>query len=153
YAYVLANLISRRIPLFLVFFFQAEDGIRDSSVTGVQTCALPIFNQATLKAALDGLKSAMSDVEISGVTLARHKVSGLQKDALRGLVDAEKARLKTSAVVVAANSSPEGAATLVVSITPDLKGRLSAGNIVKELAPMVGGRGGGRPDFADAGGR
>src|SRR5436189_3133401 len=34
--------------LYFVFFFQAEDGIRDTSVTGVQTCALPIFETATL---------------------------------------------------------------------------------------------------------
>jgi alanyl-tRNA synthetase len=42
---------------------------------------------------------------------------------------------------------------MVVAVTPDLSGRIKAGQIVKELAPIVGGSGGGRPDFAEAGGR
>jgi alanyl-tRNA synthetase len=42
---------------------------------------------------------------------------------------------------------------LVVSVSKDLIGRLHAGQIVKEIAPVVGGGGGGRPDFAEAGGR
>jgi alanyl-tRNA synthetase len=40
-----------------------------------------------------------------------------------------------------------------VSVTPDLTGRIKAGQIVKEIAPIVGGGGGGRPDFAEAGGK
>jgi len=102
--------------------------------------------------ALRGLQDALDDVDVHGVRLVRRKFTGIETPALRGLVDAEKARIKTSGVVVAANST-QGAATVVVSITPDLKGRLSAGSIVKELAPIVGGRGGGRPDFAEAGGK
>jgi alanyl-tRNA synthetase len=42
---------------------------------------------------------------------------------------------------------------MVVAVTSDLSGRIKAGQIVKELAPIVGGSGGGRPDFAEAGGR
>jgi alanyl-tRNA synthetase len=41
----------------------------------------------------------------------------------------------------------------VVAVTPDLTGRIKAGQVVKELAPIVGGGGGGRPDFAEAGGK
>jgi alanyl-tRNA synthetase len=41
---------------------------------------------------------------------------------------------------------------MVSSITPDLKGRFHVGNVVKEVAAIVGGKGGGRPDFAEAGG-
>ena len=47
----------------------------------------------------------------------------------------------------------EGKVQIVVSVTPDLVGSIKAGQIVKELAPMVGGAGGGRPDFAEAGGK
>ena len=43
--------------------------------------------------------------------------------------------------------------SLVVSVTKDLTGRIQAGQIVKEIAPIVGGGGGGRPDFAEAGGK
>jgi alanyl-tRNA synthetase len=57
-----------------------------------------------------------------------------------------------SGVVVLASDS-DGRVNLVVSVTKDLTARLQAGRIVKELAPIVGGAGGGRPDFAEAGGK
>ena len=56
-------------------------------------------------------------------------------------------------VVVLASAADDGRVAIVASVTPDLKGRLHAGNIVKALAPIVGGGGGGRPDFAEAGGK
>ena len=43
--------------------------------------------------------------------------------------------------------------SIVVGVTPDLTKKVAAGQVVKELAPIVGGRGGGRPDFAEAGGK
>jgi alanyl-tRNA synthetase len=54
---------------------------------------------------------------------------------------------------VLASSTPDGKVAIVVSVTPDLKGRVHAGQVVKEIAPIVGGGGGGRPDFAEAGGK
>jgi alanyl-tRNA synthetase len=54
-------------------------------------------------------------------------------------------------VVIA--SANDGKVQIVVSVTPELTSRVKAGQIVKELAPIVGGAGGGRPDFAEAGGR
>jgi alanyl-tRNA synthetase len=50
-------------------------------------------------------------------------------------------------------SENDGKVGLIVSVTKDLTGKLQAGRIVKELAPIVGGGGGGRPDFAEAGGK
>ena len=47
----------------------------------------------------------------------------------------------------------DGKVQIVVAVTPDLTSRIKAGQIVKELAPIVGGAGGGRPDFAEAGGK
>jgi len=85
------------------------------------------------------------------VTLARRKVSDLDKDALRGLADSLKAKIKSGVVVIASES--EGKVQIVVAVTPDLTGRVKAGQIVKEIAPIVGGGGGGRPDFAEAGGK
>jgi alanyl-tRNA synthetase len=90
-------------------------------------------------------------VEVSGVTLARRRVNDLDKDALRGLADSMKAKIKSGVVVIASGS--DGKVQIVVSVTPDLTGRLKAGQIVKEIAPIVGGAGGGRPDFAEAGGK
>jgi alanyl-tRNA synthetase len=90
-------------------------------------------------------------VDVAGVKLARRRVTDLDKDALRGLADSLKARVRSGVVVIA--SEHDGKVQVVVSVTPDLTGRLKAGQIVKEIAPIVGGGGGGRPDFAEAGGR
>ncbi len=75
----------------------------------------------------------------------------MDKEALRGLADSLKARLKSGVVVIA--SENDGKVQIVVSVTPDLTSRVKAGQIVKEIAPIVGGGGGGRPDFAEAGGK
>ena len=102
--------------------------------------------------AASGGHAAGSDVvEVAGVKLARRKVEGLDKNALRGLADSLKAQIQSGVVVI--GSSNEGKVQLVVSVTADLVGRVKAGQLVKELAPIVGGGGGGRPDFAEAGGK
>ena len=79
------------------------------------------------------------------------RVSGLEKAALRGLSDSLRDRLKRGVVVLAAEN--DGKVQLLVSVSKDLTDRVKAGNLVKELAPIVGGGGGGRPDFAEAGGK
>jgi alanyl-tRNA synthetase len=89
--------------------------------------------------------------DVAGVKLARRKVSDLDKDALRGLADSLKATIKSGVVVIASES--DGKVHIVVAVTADLTGRVKAGQIVKEIAPIVGGGGGGRPDFAEAGGK
>jgi alanyl-tRNA synthetase len=90
-------------------------------------------------------------VEVAGVKLARRKVSGLDKDALRALADSLKAKIKTGVVVLACEN--DGKVQIIVAVTADLTSRVKAGQIVKEIAPIVGGSGGGRPDFAEAGGK
>jgi alanyl-tRNA synthetase len=109
--------------------------------------------QLKTKMAMGGTTPSEGDdaVDVSGVKLARRRVSGLDKDALRGLSDSLKARIKSGVVVIA--SEQDGKVQIVVSVTPDLTARVKAGQIVKEIAPIVGGGGGGRPDFAEAGGR
>jgi alanyl-tRNA synthetase len=89
--------------------------------------------------------------EVAGVKLARRKVSGMDKESLRGLADSLKAKLGSGVVVIA--SENDGKVQIVVAVTPDLTSRVKAGQIVKEIAPIVGGGGGGRPDFAEAGGK
>jgi len=56
-------------------------------------------------------------------------------------------------VVIGTRDEAEGKVTLLAAVSDDLVGRVKAGALVKELAPLVGGGGGGRPDFAQAGGR
>jgi len=110
-------------------------------------------SQLKTRLAMGGGGGGESDdtVEIKGVKLARRKVADLDKDALRGLSDSLKARIKSGVVVLA--SANDGKVQIVVSVTPDLTSKIKAGQVVKEIAPIVGGGGGGRPDFAEAGGR
>jgi alanyl-tRNA synthetase len=109
-------------------------------------------SQLKTKVAMGGTQAAGDDtVEVAGVRLARRKVTDLDKDALRQLADSLKARIKSGVVVIA--STNDGKVQIVVAVTPDLTSRIKAGQIVKEIAPMVGGAGGGRPDFAEAGGK
>jgi alanyl-tRNA synthetase len=109
-------------------------------------------SQLKTKIAMGGGGAERDDtVEVAGVRLARRKVSDLDKDALRTLADSLKAKIKSGVVVIASTS--DGKVQIVVSVTPELTSRVKAGQIVKELAPIVGGAGGGRPDFAEAGGK
>ena len=98
-----------------------------------------------------GTADGHDTVEVAGVKLARRKVTGLDKDALRALADSLKAKIKSGVVVLA--SENDGKVQIIVAVTPDLTSRIKAGQIVKEIAPIVGGGGGGRPDFAEAGGK
>jgi alanyl-tRNA synthetase len=90
-------------------------------------------------------------VEVAGIKLARRKLSDLDKNGLRQVADSLKARIKSGVVVLAA--ATDGKVQVVVAVTPDLTSRIKAGQIVKDIAPIVGGAGGGRPDFAEAGGK
>ena len=88
---------------------------------------------------------------VGDARLIARRVSGLDKDALRGICDSLRDRVKRGVVVLASES--DGKVQLLVAVTKDLTERLKAGQLVKELAPIVGGGGGGRPDFAEAGGK
>ncbi len=108
--------------------------------------------QLKLKAAMGGGGAAEDDsVSIGDARLVTRRVSGLERGALRGLSDSLRDRLKRGVVVLAAEQ--DGKVQLLVSVTADLTDRVKAGQLVKELAPIVGGGGGGRPDFAEAGGK
>jgi alanyl-tRNA synthetase len=109
--------------------------------------------QLKTKLAMGGGAGSNADdtVEVAGVKLARRRVADLDKDALRGLADSLKDKIKSGVVVIA--SVNDGKVQMVVAVTADLTGRIKAGQIVKEIAPIVGGGGGGRPDFAEAGGK
>ncbi len=89
--------------------------------------------------------------EVLGIQVVARRVSSMDPGALRTLADSRRDRLGSGVVVMACDTG--GKATLVASVTPDVADRVPAGKLVKELAPIVGGRGGGRPDFAQAGGR
>ncbi|MBF6568522.1 MAG: alanine--tRNA ligase [Candidatus Binataceae bacterium] len=86
-----------------------------------------------------------------GVKIVTHRVAGVEARALREMAD--RLRQKYQSAVIAIGSEVDGKAALVVAVSPDLVNRIKAGDIIKQIAPIVGGSGGGRPDFAQAGGR
>ena len=91
------------------------------------------------------------EAEIDGIRVVTRVVSGLNPGALRLMADQLRDRLGSGVVVAASDN--DGKAALIVAVTRDLTGRVHAGNLIKTLASVVGGRGGGRPDFAQAGGK
>ena len=101
---------------------------------------------ATLSA--DGAEQEIKRVD--GVRVLTKRVGVETPGALRDLADRLKDRIKSGIVVLGSASGPK--ALLIAVVTNDLTDRFHAGRIIKELAAMVGGSGGGRPDMAQAGG-
>jgi alanyl-tRNA synthetase len=89
-------------------------------------------------------------VDVKGIQLLVQRVDGLERGPMRDLVDQMRGKLGSGVVVLGAGS--EGKVSLIVGVTKDLTAKLQAGKIVGQLATMVGGKGGGRPDLAEAGG-
>src|SRR5580658_314170 len=98
-----------------------------------------------------GVDLAAGAVDIQGVKVVATRVQGADASVLRTAVDQLKDRLK-SAVVVLASVENASKVVLVVGVTADQTGRIKAGELAGAVAAQVGGRGGGRADFAQAGG-
>tara|TARA_B100001123_G_scaffold451316_1_gene630892 strand:- start:15397 stop:17979 length:2583 start_codon:yes stop_codon:yes gene_type:complete len=88
--------------------------------------------------------------EIDGIEIITQQVNDLDKAALRSLSDSLRDRMSNGVSIVVCVKNKK--ASLIVSVTKELSTRIQAGNIVKTLAPIINGRGGGRADFAEAGG-
>jgi alanyl-tRNA synthetase len=88
---------------------------------------------------------------IKSVKVLAAKVTGFDRDALRQMVDTLRQKLGSGVVVLF--SADDGKVALITGVTKDLIPKLHAGKIVQELAKLVGGSGGGRPDLAEAGGK
>jgi alanyl-tRNA synthetase len=91
-------------------------------------------------------------IQIGESTLIARQIQDVDAESLRTLADTLKSRLKSGVVILAAPVA-DGKVSLIVTVTPDLAKKAPAGQLVKTLAPIVGGGGGGRPDFAQAGGK
>ncbi len=87
---------------------------------------------------------------VKGFKVEVRRLDGLTMAELRDKADDLKNKLGSGVVVI--GSAAEGKALIVASVTKDLVGRVQAGALIKELAPVIGGGGGGRPDFAQSGG-
>jgi alanyl-tRNA synthetase len=98
-----------------------------------------------------GVDLAAGAVDVQGVKVVATKVDGADAGALRSAVDQLKEKFKSAVVVLASIESPTKV-VLVVGVTDDQTGRIKAGELAGAVAAQVGGRGGGRADFAQAGG-
>ena len=96
----------------------------------------------------DDLVSQAADV--AGAKVLAAVLEGADSTALRETLDKLKDKLKSAAVVLASVS--DGKVSLIAGVTPDLTGKVKAGELVNFVAQQVGGKGGGRPDMAQAGG-
>ena len=90
-------------------------------------------------------------VELDGGRLVAARVDGLEGKALSEMIDDLRARIGSGVVCIASESG--GKALVAVGVTKDWTSRHKAGDLVREAAKIVGGGGGGRPDFAQAGGK
>jgi alanyl-tRNA synthetase len=101
-------------------------------------------------AASQGDDLAAQAVSIGGVQILATSIDGADAKTLRELADKLRDKLHSAALVL--GSAMDGKVTLIAAVTPDLTGKLKAGELVNFVAQQVGGKGGGRPDMAQAGG-
>ncbi len=114
----------------------------------------------TLEKELERLKSKLAAsqgdelvsqaVDVAGIKVLAAKLDGADAKTLRETMDKLKDKLKTAAIVL--GSVTEGKVALIAGVTADATGKIKAGELVNFVAQQVGGKGGGRPDMAQAGG-
>jgi len=112
------------------------------------------LDQARMKSASSSLSTA--DIgekvkEVRGVKVLTHRVDNLERAQMRTLVD--QLRDKLGSAVIVLGSASNGNVSLIVGVTKDLTSRIQAGKVIGPVAQKVGGKGGGRPDLAEAGGK
>lgn len=90
--------------------------------------------------------------EINGVKLLVTQLEGVSGKDLRGVLDQLKNKLGSGVILLGVADTAAGKVSLIAGVTQDLIGRVKAGELVNHVASQVGGKGGGRPDMAQAGG-
>src|SRR5262249_37345303 len=101
-------------------------------------------------AASEGEDLAAQAVDVKGVKVLAAALDGADAKSLRETVDKLKDKLKSAAIVL--GSTEGGRGNLITGVAADLTGQPKAGGLVNYVAQQVGGKGGGRPDMAQAGG-
>jgi len=110
------------------------------------------LDQARMKSASSSTANIGDHIkDVKGVKVLAHRVDNLERAQLRTLVD--QLREKIGSGVVVLGSASNGNVSLIVGVTKDLIGRVQAGKVIGPVAQKVGGKGGGRPDLAEAGGK
>ncbi len=109
------------------------------------------LDQTRMKSASSSVASVSEKIiEVKGVKVLTHRVDNLERPQMRTLVD--QLRDKVGSGVVVLGSATNGKVALIAGVTKDLTSRVQAGKVIGQVAQKVGGKGGGRPDMAEAGG-
>jgi alanyl-tRNA synthetase len=131
---------------------------RDQALAGAGVGASSGKQDAAASSRSSSKKSSSSDVaveeglhEIGGIKVLARRVPSLPANELRNLADTFRSKLKSGVVLL--GTELEGKVTLLAAVTSDLVARVSAHELVQVMAPAVGGKGGGKPDLAQAGGK
>jgi alanyl-tRNA synthetase len=110
------------------------------------------LDQARMKSASSSTANIGDQVkEVHGIKVLAHRVDNLERPQMRTLVDQLRDKLGSGVVVL--GSATDGNVSLIAGVTKDLTSRIQAGKVVGAIAQKVGGKGGGRPDLAEAGGK
>jgi alanyl-tRNA synthetase len=110
------------------------------------------LDQARMKSASSSAANIGDKIkEVKGVKVLAHRVDNLERTQMRTLVD--QLRDKIGSGVVVLGSASNGNVALIVGVTKDLTSRVQAGKVIGPVAQKIGGKGGGRPDLAEAGGK
>jgi len=98
-----------------------------------------------------GAESSEAPIDVDGVKLLARRADDVSGGDLRNLADELRSKLKSGVVVL--GSASDGKVTLLTAVTKDLVDRIPANTLIQKLAPIVGGKGGGKADLAQAGGK
>jgi alanyl-tRNA synthetase len=110
------------------------------------------LDQARMKSASSTVASVTDKIkDIHGIKVLAHRVDNLERAQMRTLVDQLRDKLGSGVVVLGSTSN--GNVSLIVGVTKDLTQKIQAGKVIGKVAEKVGGKGGGRPDLAEAGGK
>jgi alanyl-tRNA synthetase len=139
---------------------QVADAVKAQPQEAVARIAQIMDNVKATEKELAALKSKLASAQgdelvdqaqdINGVKVLAAKLEGADAAALRETMDKLKDKLKTAAIVLA--SVADGKVSLIAGVTTDTTAKVKAGELVNFVAQQVGGKGGGRPDMAQAGG-
>ena len=110
------------------------------------------LDQARMKSASSTVASVTDKIkDVHGIKVLAHRVDNLERAQMRTLVDQLRDKLGSGVVVL--GSATNGNVALIVGVTKDLTQKIQAGKVIGKVAEKVGGKGGGRPDLAEAGGK
>jgi alanyl-tRNA synthetase len=110
------------------------------------------LDQARMKQASASTANLSDKVkDVRGIKVLAHRVDNLERSQMRTLADQLRDKLGSGVVIL--GSATNGNVALIVGVTKDLTSKIQAGKIIAPVAQKVGGKGGGRPDLAEAGGK